>query len=328
MRYYGLDLAKEKFDVNYLNQEGRMCSEEVKNNIKGISKFLMNLSDDVVLCAEHTGSYGELLLFLCNQSGISIAFVSGYTIKHSLGLIKGKSDPVDAKRIREYAERFTDKLTFSVYDNENLTELRELFVTRKQLVKSRKQIVTAMKSTSSRPMQSISAHRGFQTTIDSISVEIEKLENEIQCILVTDDELYENYTLATSIIGVGPVLATQLIIKTGNFKVINTARKAASFAGVCPFPNSSGKMVAKSKTSFLADKDLKATLHMAARTARMHNINYNLYYTKKEQEGKPYFLILNNISNKLLRTIYSVVQNKKEFDKNHICIDPRENKVA
>ncbi|MFO7975694.1 MAG: transposase, partial [Candidatus Hydrogenedentota bacterium] len=35
--------------------------------------------------------------------------------------------------------------------------------------------------------------------------------------------------------------------KTGNFKKIDTARKAASYAGVCPFPNKSGKMEGKSK---------------------------------------------------------------------------------
>lgn len=42
-----------------------------------------------------------------------------YTIKHSLGLLKGKSDPIDAGRFREYGERFHDKLYFTEYQNEN-----------------------------------------------------------------------------------------------------------------------------------------------------------------------------------------------------------------
>ena len=61
------------------------------------------------------------------------------------------------------------------------------------------------------------------------------------------EELNENYELALSIKGIGAVIATDLIIKTGNFKTINTARKTASYAGVCPFPNESGKMAGKSK---------------------------------------------------------------------------------
>jgi hypothetical protein len=56
---------------------------------------------------------------------IPIALVPGYTIKHSLGLLKGKSDPLDARRIREYGERFTDKLVFSEYDKESIVELKQ-----------------------------------------------------------------------------------------------------------------------------------------------------------------------------------------------------------
>ncbi|KAF5281395.1 hypothetical protein FQR65_LT14733 [Abscondita terminalis] len=50
-------------------------------------------------------------------------------------------------------------------------------------------------------------------------------------IIKSEAELSENYELAVSVMGVGPVIATDLIIKTGNFKTIDTARKAASYAG-------------------------------------------------------------------------------------------------
>ncbi|MCJ7715450.1 MAG: transposase, partial [Anaerolineales bacterium] len=94
--------------------------------------------------------------------------------------------------------------------------------------------------------------------------------------------------------------------------------------GVCPFPNTSGKMVGKSKTSPFADKKLKTLLYMGARAAVKHNKEYALYYQKKQLEGKPHFLIMNNISNKLLRTAYSVVRNKTPYVKDHVCLDPRE----
>ena len=125
--------------------------------------------------------------------------------------------------------------------------------------------------------------------------------------------------------GIGPITTCELIIKTGNFKRIDTARKAASYAGVCPFPNSTGKMVKKDRVSHMSDKALKTLLHLCAKSATQHNQAYKLYYEKKKQEGKPHYLILNNISNKLLRTLYSVILSGRSYDPNYICIDPRKN---
>ena len=255
---------------------------------------------------------------------LPIALVSGYTIKHSLGLVKGKSDPLDSKRIRDYGERFTDKLKYVEYPDENITELKQLYTVRHQLVKQRKSMRTLIKGTGHLPMQSISAHNHISAVLDELDKGIAAIEQEIEILIRSDQEMNENYELATSVKGIGPVITTDLIIKTGNFKTIDTHRKAASYAGVCPFPNTSGKMVGKSKTSSFADKELKSLLYMGAKAAVKHNKEYKLYYQKKELEGKPHFLIMNNVANKLLRTVYSVVKNKTPYDKDHICLDPRE----
>ena len=64
---------------------------------------------------------------------------------------------------------------------------------------------------------------------------------------------------------------------------------------------------------------------MGAKSAVKYNKEYRLYYEKKKMEGKPHFLIMNNISNKILRTVYSVVKSKKPYDQDYMCLDPREN---
>ena len=94
-----------------------------------------------------------------------------------------------------------------------------------------------------------------------------------------------------------------------------------------PFPNSSGKMVKKSKTSPFPDKKLKTILHMGAKAAVEHDASFKLYFQRKQLEGKPYYLIMNNVSNKLLRTVYSVVKNKSYYLRNYNCPDPREKKI-
>jgi transposase len=324
MQVYGIDLSLEKFDVSFMNDSGKEIGKIVKNNLTSISKFLQDLPSDSILCAEYTGVYGDLLLYLCNQAGITLCLVPGYTVKHSLGLAKGKSDKVDARRLREYAERFADKLIPTVYQGETMKELQELYTLREQLVKARKALQTSEQGRKHQPMQSVFVHHRIHSVLENLDREILEVNREIEKIIQTDQQMYVNYQLVTSVKGIGPVIATDLLIKTGNFELIDTARKAASYAGVCPFPNSSGKMVGKSKTSPFADKKLKSLLYMGAKSAVKHNKEYRLYYRKKELEGKHYYLIMNNVSNKLLRTVYSVISSRTPWSQEYICLDPRE----
>jgi len=195
------------------------------------------------------------------------------------------------------------------------------------LVKARKALVTSDKGRTHLPMQNVSVHNHLQAVLSGFDTEITAVEEEIEALIKADEELNENYEFAKSVKGIGPVIATDLLIKTGNFENIDTARKAASYAGVCPFPNTSGKMKGKSRTSPFADKKLKSLLYMGAKSAVKHNKEYKLYYQKKELEGKPHYLIMNNIANKMLRTIYSVVKNKTPYNQDHICLDPRERNI-
>ena len=48
-----------------------------------------------------------------------------------------------------------------------------------------------------------------------------------------------------------------------------------------------------------------------------------LYRERKMMEGKHFYLVMNNVANKLLRTIYAVVESGEPFDINHITLDPR-----
>ena len=178
------------------------------------------------------------------------------------------------------------------------------------------------------PMQSVGVNLILKDSLASLDEQIQTAEREIVLIIMNDAELAANYSLAISVMGVGPVIATDIIIKTGNFKVIDTARRAASYAGVCPFPNTSGNMAGKSRTSPFADKELKSLLYMGAKSAVKHNKEYRLYYQKKEQEGKPHYLIMNNVMNKLLRTVYSVVKNRMPYDRDYVCLDPREKNIT
>lgn len=327
---YGIDLSKEKFDVNFFSEKGENKHKIYENTFKGICKFLETIPKKAILVAEHTGVYGDLLVFVAAQVSITICLESGYKIRHSLGLLKGKTDKLDAARIREYGERFFDKLKASRIDSEEIKELEELYSLRKQLVKERKMLLCHVEKKKQNISNSLIVHAVSEQMFCSFNSSINELEKQIFELIHAHKDLFRNFDLITSIKGIGPVTASNLIIKTKNFSKISTAREAASYAGVCPFPNASGKMVKKSRVSAMSDKELKTLLYMCAKSAVKHNKEYRLYYKQKSLEGKHHFLIMNNISNKLLRTIFRIIETGQKWDPNYICLDPRENekKVA
>jgi transposase len=292
---YGIDLAKEKFDVCFINQEGKTVERVIKNKYSAIINFLSNLPSNACLCGENTGVYGELLVFLANMLKIEICLNSGYEIKHSLGLQKGKSDKLDARRIREYGERFADRLRPAKITSEAMTELKELHNLRAQFVRQRKMLSCHIDCKKLKPFNSIKADVLARKQLEHLKKCIEEVESEIFNVIKLDPSLFDNYLLITSIKGIGPVTTSELIVKTENFKKINSAKKAASFAGVCPFPNSTGKMVRKSKVSKMSDKALRSLLHLCGKTAVLNNMEFKLYFERKKAEGKPYYLIMNNV---------------------------------
>jgi len=324
IQIYGIDLSKEKFNVSFVDPKGFINDFEVKNNYSAICKFLTKLNKEALLCIEHTGIYGDLLIFLANCFSIPICAIPGYKIKHSLGIQKGKSDPIDASRIREYGERFQDKLVETHFCSEQLHELKELHSLRDMLVKQRKMLQTHCNEKKMAPFCSVKAKLISEDILRKLDHQIRDTENQIHEIILSDKEFAENSRLMQSIKGIGPVTANELIIKTQNFKKISTAREASSFAGVCPFPNSSGKMVKKSKVSPMSDKKLKSLLFLCASSAIQHNKDMKHYYKRKKAEGKPSYLALNNVANKLLRTVYAIIASRKNWDPEHICLDPRE----
>jgi len=321
---YGIDLSKEKFDVNFIDQTSQEQHSVVKNDLKNISRFLDSIPMDSHLVAEHTGVYGDLLLFLSNQMNIRISLCSGYSIKHSLGLRKGKTDKIDAARIREYGERFYDTLKETKVNSELMNELRELYSLRNHLVKERKMLQTKQKGVMRLAIRSIYAKEVYTRIVSQLTKEIRDIERQLLEIIHSDEEFSRNFDLVTSIKGIGPITTCELMIKTSNFKRIATAKRAASYAGICPFPNASGQMVKKSRISPMSDKSLKSLLFMCAKSAVAHNKEYRLYYQKKQLEGKPHYLIMTNVANKLIRTVYKIIESGCPWDSNYICYDPRE----
>ena len=324
MQIYGIDLASEKFDVSFINSDGQATHIVVKNTKPQIEKFLNKLPEDCRLVAEHTGVYGDLLLKLADMRNIHVSYVSGYEIRHSMGLIRGKSDPLDAARIREYGERHADKLNDTHFPSETIYELRELYATRRLLVRQRKQLQTMLKGDECRPEKSDTAQKIKREMMEQLNIRISSIEQKMAQLIDDDDNLSKTSVIAQSIPGIGPVTATELIIKTDNFKRVSTAKKCATLAGISPFPNATGKSDKGKHVSHMGDKQLKSLLFMCARSAVVHFEKMRVYKMKKHEiEHKHIYVVLNNVANRLLKILYALVKKGELYDPTYLPRDPR-----
>lgn len=321
----GVDVSRNTLDVH--------CNElnvhiQIKNGSEGFKVFQswckthkIEMSKAIIVL-EFTGGYEYKLLQYCESKGIPYIRIPGLAIKRSMGIIRGKNDKVDAKRIAQYADEKQKGLKPSNPLNKEIIALKELLAFRKRLVrenggykatvKERKHIYPELKD------DVIIEELGNK--IKANEKVITKVEAEIKEIINNNESMKLNYTLITSIKGIGKINAWATIAYTENFTSFTNARSYAVYVGVVPFDYSSGISINKRKrVSNLANKELKADLSQAAKCAIMWNPEIREYAERKLKE-KSYGLVVNNVKFKLIARMFAVVKRGEMYVDNYVRV--------
>jgi transposase len=147
--------------------------------------------------------------------------------------------------------------------------------------------------------------------IESIDVQIKKIESDIEMNIMLDSELKCKAELIRSVPGVGKVVSWMMIAKTEGFTSISDPRKMACYCGVVPFDHQSGTSIRyRPRVSVFADKGMKSLLHLAAMSSIRLNNDLGTYYKRKVQEGKNKMSVLNAVRNKIIHRIFAVIKNQ------------------
>ena len=158
-----------------------------------------------------------------------------------------------------------------------------------------------------------------QRTLNSIAADLKKVDNAINELIASDEELRRLFGIITSVTGVGTVTATQIIITTNEFKDINDPKKFACYAGVAPFTRESGVFKGKARISHMANKKVKTLLHLSALVSINYNPDLKAYYERKvNEENKNKMLVINAVRNKLILHIFACVNQNRKYEKTYI----------
>lgn len=334
--FIGIDFSKEKVDATIIIAQGleelsARMSETFPTTTSGYNKLVrwveknsLGIGRDAWLfCGENTGDYSKPLCNYLYGKGLDIWVENAKCIKDAAGLRRLKSDKADSVMIAEYAMRNYDRAEIYKPLSESLSQLRELFLYRQQLVQHKhgfqvrrgEKKLTMEKSSIKTTISQSGRHM-----VNVLDKEIEKIEKKIQELIKGDEELKGTYELITTVPGIGMQNALCLLIFTNNFKRFNlNPRKIACYYGIAPFGRDSGTSVHSSPhVHYMANKMLKAILTQAALASIHFCLPITNYYNRLVNKGKKKQVALNNVKNKLIHIITAMVKNNQPFDPEYI----------
>lgn len=317
----GIDISKKTLDVCFKVEEIEL-HKQIKNTPEKIKSFVLKLQKkhgEVELFMENTGMYNCPIYTVAQELDLRIYVINPFHLKRSIGLVRGKDDKIDALRILNFAERFHDTLEPYVVPNKTVQKIKLMVSLRERVLKAKKMFAAASSEACSMTQREV--HLELKKVSEKIVRDLQKrmkyVEQKLEELLKEDEQIHQNYKFATSVQGVGKILAYHLIITTNNFSQLNNPKKLACYAGVVPFDYQSGTSIyRKPRVSFMANKSLKKILHMAALRAIQLEGDMKTYYIRKVQEGKNKMSVLNAVRNKIIARVCSTVNNKKMYQVN------------
>ena len=315
----GADLSKKTIDFVSHAFNSHL---QINNNAEGFQELMTWLANqkmiasEIMMVMEHTGLYSCALEEFLHRNSIAFSKVSGLAIKRSMGLVRGKNDKIDARRIAQYGFEKQNHLPIEQAPSEKLRKLKLLHSTRAKLVKQRAGLITTVQEYQ-QVLQLKKSDIVLQVQlrlIRTLDREIKKLDAAIEAIIKTEEKINTNYRLLQTIKGVGEVVALAMIIKTGNFTRFVNSRKFACFCGTAPFEHRSGTSIrGKTRVSHLADKAMKTLLELSARSAIQYDKELREYYLKRIAAGKAKRSTINIIRNKILHRIFAVINRQTPY---------------
>jgi transposase len=311
----GIDVSKLTIDAYLqLAQAHAVFSNDTKG-FRQLVKWIMKHTDckteELLICFETTGLYSLQLASFLSQSNIDFVMENPIQIKRSMGLVRGKDDHVDSKRIAEYAYMRKEKLKFTQLPSVELIKMQNLLAIRERMIRQKAGYQASLGEYKRVLVQQ--QQKDFflllNNMINALKKQIRKADETLIEIIHSSSKLLNIYTLLTSIKGIGVILAANIMVTTICFTKFNDSRKYACYCGTAPFKYSSGTSInGRTKVSQMANKKMKALFNLAALSAIQHDPELKLYFDNRMANGANGMSTINIIRNKIIHRVFAVVK--------------------
>ncbi|MFO0202999.1 MAG: IS110 family transposase [Alphaproteobacteria bacterium] len=300
--YAGVDVSKDRLDVDWGN-----C-RAYPNTAKGIMALLKKLKAAGVrlVAVESTGGYEQGVVVALQAAEIPVAVVNPFRTKkfaESLGY-KAKTDRIDAKILRLYAERMQPEPQAPV--PERVKTMKLLLERRLQLV----EMVVAEKNRRQSPLQCSKTKASVRRMLKVLQREIKGIEREVNVLITANQDLRLIADTVQTEKGVGPVLTLAILADLPEIGTLNRAQ-VASLVGVAPFDKQSGGADNQRRPRG-GRKRLRHTLYMATVCAIRRNQRLKAFYINLVTQGKKKMVALVATMRKFVIRLNSLVRDLRQ----------------
>ena len=324
--FIGIDVSRNKLDIAVMAGSNFLFHREIKNQpddililvneLKLLPKFVMTRA---VFCMEATGIYCNHLLSTLKKFQTNVVRENPLQILNSLGKIRGKHDKIDSMRIANYAYKNRHELVLKAHRRPVIDQLAYLSALRKRLVATIKALRTPLKEQQTFINKSIHTQVTALSTssLKALELDLARVNEAIAQVMKDDDKLRHINTIITSVPNIGQITALQIVIATNEMRDFSDAKKFACYAGIAPFRDESGLYKSRPRVSHIANKEIKALLHLCALGAIRCNPEIKAYFLRKTQEGKPKMSVVNAVRFKLVLRIFACLNQDRCYVKNY-----------
>lgn len=304
--YVGIDVCKAYLDVHIhpVSQTFRVANDA--GGWRRLKTILSGLSV-VRLVMEATSKYHRAAHRSLHAAGIAVAVVNPLRARlfaEACGAL-AKTDAIDARLLALMAEKLEPEATAPVRDI--VEKVRELAGARRAAITERVAVEQRRSVAISGFLQKELVRR--LRTLDS---HIARLEAEIETAIASDTILARRRDIVRSIPGIGPVVATALVVDLDEIGTLN-AKQVTALAGLAPFADDSGPR--RGQRHIRGGRfDLRKALYMAAISAARFNPDLKRFYQRLREAGKPAKLAIIAVARKLLVLANSLVAENRTWE--------------
>lgn len=313
--FVGIDVASADFVVAYVSSDTATKKKSYSNTRMGIKSFLKSLDTSSWCIMEATGVYSINLALAIHQQGFKVSVVNPLQIKRfaQTKLKRTKTDSVDADLIAEYGQRMQPV----AYDPpaEYIRHLQQKRTTLKLLIKTRCSFTNQLRGLGHIKDIDKDAAKACKAVIASLSVQITKLESEMEILVLTHCKVL--FEQLQTIPGISKKTSIELIIVSGAFKNFNSAKQFSAFIGICPCINESGSSIRGYKgISRVGDSNIRSSLYMCSMMAKVSNQACKELFDRMVLAGKPKKVALVAVMNKLIKQVFGMVNSGNIYMEN------------
>lgn len=332
--HIGIDVSKDSFDAASFTSTSEPCLSlgAFTNDHDGIAQFQKRLkaegikTNNAIFCVEATGAYSDLLCYQLHKLTYQVCLEAPLKVKRAFAIKAHKTDPIDARKIAEYAFRYCDRMIRWNPKPSLINHLDTWLILREQLVKQQTAMLNFNQAIHKKVDSAPQALQMCQQIIEYLKERLTEIENHITTLIQQDAQLAHQVEVLDAISGIGKLTAVNLATLMRKYPALTQYTKAAAYIGICPYQCESGTSIRKpARISHLGPPRIRKLLHLCARSVCTHKEPYKTYYQRKLKEGKAKKLVINNVANKLLRVACTLINSDKPYIENYVSIHPKFN---